>query len=131
MLRVNCKQIATFSCSISRSTTVGTCYSPGTAINNRYLLCHICDSTTVLSTDYFPRYINEIICNPNAQATCFRGQGECAANAIPTVFLKKTGQCVANGEGILVEGWEAVTKFVRTCCECKLYPGSFLIPWTV
>lgn len=114
-----------------RSTSTGTCYGPGTPVNNLYLLCHICDSTTVLSVDYFPRYVNEIICNPNKQAKCFQGQGECAANAVPTVFLKKTAQCVTNANGILMENWESVTINVRTCCECRLYPNSFLIPLTV
>jgi len=114
-----------------RSTTLGTCYSPGTPVNGRYILCHMCDSTTVLSTEYFPRYINEVICNPNEQKTCFQGQGECTSNAVPTIFLKKSGQCTTNSNGILMEEWNPVTINIRTCCECRLYPGSYLIPISV
>ncbi|XP_065071614.1 uncharacterized protein T16H12.9-like [Rhopilema esculentum] len=114
-----------------RSTTLGSCYGPGVPLNNMYLLCHTCDSTTVLSSDYFPRYVNEVICNPNKTPSCFHGQGQCTSNSVPIVFLKKTGNCVTSGSGILLEEWMAETINIRTCCECRLYPGSFLIPFTI
>jgi len=84
-------------------------------------LCTEWSAVTTLSTDYFPRYLNEVICDKKDNG-CLGHEGACIQGSFVVNVLKNTGVCGADGK----ETWEHVSQSVRSCCSCRLYPGSSL-----
>eukprot|EP00794_Sanderia_malayensis_P005447 gene5447-6129_t len=112
------------------TTVVRSCYTPlnhpeGTAHNAVHHLCHNCDATTTLPPNYFPRYINQVICDPNKPAVCLQGEGVCKPRVMTLTFLMKSGNCVSDTNGILMEEWVPVVLGVGTTCECMIKTTSF------
>lgn len=86
-------------------------------------LCTENSAVTTLPADHFPRFLNEIICDTN-DSGCLSHQGVCIQGTFVVSVLKNTGLCGADGK----ETWEVVSQPVRSCCNCRLFPDSFLIP---
>ena len=108
------------------STTIRTCYAPLQVVEGGFHhLCHNCDATTTLPSNYYPRYINQILCNPNLAKVCLQGHGECRTRFTSMTFLKKTGNCVPGSNGIFLEEWLPEVIFIGSCCECMIKTTSF------
>lgn len=84
-------------------------------------LCTEWSAVTTLSADYFPRYLNEVICDAK-DASCLSYDGVCIQGSFIVDVLRNTGKCGSDGKQI----WEVVSQQVRSCCNCRLFPGSFL-----
>ena len=89
--------------------------------NGFHHLCTEWSAVTTLSADYFPRYLNEVICDAN-DAGCLSYEGFCVQDTFIVDVLRNTGTCGSDGKQI----WEVVSQPVRSCCNCRLFPGSFL-----
>ena len=89
--------------------------------NGYHRLCTNWSAVTTLSPDYFPRYLNEVICDQKDNG-CLGHQGACIQGSLVVNVLKNTGVCGADGK----ETWQLVSHSVRACCSCRLYPGSSL-----
>ncbi|CAH3015503.1 unnamed protein product [Porites evermanni] len=70
--------------------------------NNLYYLCTERSAVTTLSADYFPRHLNEVICDKTDNLCLNGNQGECVQESFDVKVLKKTGQCGADGK----EKWD-------------------------
>ena len=84
-------------------------------------LCTESSAVTRLPADYFPRFLNEVICD-TVDSGCLSHEGVCIQGSFVVEVLKKNGTCRSDGTEI----WEAVSQPVRSCCNCRLYPGSKL-----
>ncbi|VDP09449.1 unnamed protein product [Soboliphyme baturini] len=73
-------------------------------------ICGSCRVIRKLSSQYFPRYLNEVICG---ESLCISGGGKCAQQYIPVTILrnKRTPQCPQ---------WVPVSMIVSCCCNCLL-----------
>ena len=89
--------------------------------NGYYRLCTEWSAVTTLSADYFPRYLNEVICDAE-DVGCLSYAGICVQDSFVVDVLRNTGKCGSDGKQI----WEVVSQPVRSCCSCRLIPGSFL-----
>ena len=89
--------------------------------NGYHRLCTEWSAVTTLSADYFPRYLNEVICDAK-DAGCLSYEGMCVQESFIVDVLRNTGKCGSDGKEI----WEVVSQPVRSCCNCRLFPGSFL-----
>ena len=89
--------------------------------NGYHRLCTEWSAVTTLSPNYFPRYLNEVICDKKDNG-CLGPEGACIQGSFVVNVLKNTGVCGADGK----ETWEHVSQSVRSCCSCRLYPGSSL-----
>ena len=89
--------------------------------NGYHRLCTEWSAVTTLSPDYFPRYLNEVICDKKENG-CLGHQGACIQGSFFVNVLKNTGVCGADGK----ETWQLVGHSVRSYCSCRLYPGSSL-----
>ncbi|XP_011672427.1 uncharacterized skeletal organic matrix protein 8-like [Strongylocentrotus purpuratus] len=112
-------------------STIGYCETMGEANDDGFLrLCGACMMTTELEDNYFPRYLNEVVCDPQATVGCLRGTGRCADRTFELSMLRRTGECAPQtsdtGGRHYVEHWEVVTRSVRVGCECELNPQSHL-----
>ena len=85
--------------------------------NSLYYLCSERSAVTTLSADYFPRHLNEVICD-TTDTFCLQGnQGECVQGKFSLDVLKKTGECEADGK----EKWDVVSQEVRSSCNCRSF----------
>ncbi|XP_041477840.1 uncharacterized protein T16H12.9-like [Lytechinus variegatus] len=113
-------------------STIGYCENMGEPNDDGFLrLCGACMMTTELPDNYFPRYLNEVVCDPQqATAGCLLGTGRCADRTFELSMLRRTDECApqrsATGGRRYVEHWEVVTRSVRVGCECELNPQSHL-----
>ena len=82
-------------------------------------LCTEWAAVTTLSPDFFPRYINEVICD-SKDFHCLSGEGFCLQKTFIVSILRRTGRCTAQGQ----EEWVEHSQPIRSCCECKVFPGS-------
>ena len=89
--------------------------------NGYHRLCTAWSAVTTLSADYFPRYLNEVICDAK-DAGCLSYEGICVQDSFIVDVLRNTGKCGSDGKQI----WEVVSQPVRSCCNCRLFSGSFL-----
>ena len=89
--------------------------------NGYHRLCTEWSAVTTLSADYFPRYLNEIICDAK-DVGCLSYEGICVQDSFIVDVLRNTGKCGSDGKQI----WEVVSQPVRSCCSCRLFQGSFL-----
>lgn len=89
--------------------------------NGYHHLCTEWSAVTTLSADYFPRYLNEVICDAK-DVGCLSYEGICVQDSFTVDVLRNTGKCGSDGKQI----WEVVSQPVRSCCNCRLFPGSFL-----
>ena len=89
--------------------------------NGFHYLCTEWSAVTTLSADYFPRYLNEVICDA-LDSGCLSYEGFCVQDSFIVDVLRNTGKCGSDGKEI----WEVVSQPVRSCCNCRLFPGSFL-----
>lgn len=85
--------------------------------NNLYYLCTERSAVTTLSADYFPRHLNEVICDKTDNLCLNGNQGECVQESFDVKVLKKTGQCGADGK----EKWDLVSQKVRSSCTCRAF----------
>lgn len=85
--------------------------------NNLYYLCTERSAVTTLSADYFPRHLNEVICDKTDNLCLYGNQGECVQESFDVKVLKKTGQCGADGK----EKWDLVSQKVRSSCNCRAF----------
>ena len=81
-------------------------------------LCTEWSAVTKLSAEYFPRYLNEVICDAR-EVVCLNSKGICFQGSFIVDALRNTGRCGSDGKQI----WQAVSQPVRTCCNCRLFPG--------
>lgn len=84
-------------------------------------LCTESSAVTTLPADYFPRFLNEVICD-TVDSGCLSHEGVCVQGGFVVEVLKKNGTCGSDGKEI----WEVVSQPVRSRCNCRLYPGSKL-----
>ena len=89
--------------------------------NGYHRLCTEWSAVTTLSPDYFPRYLNEVICDQKDNG-CLGHEGACIQGSFVVNVLKNTGVCGADGK----ETWQLVSQSFRSCCSCRLYQGSSL-----
>ena len=89
--------------------------------NGYHYLCTEWSAITTLSADYFPRYLNEVICDAK-DVGCLSYEGICVQDSFIVNVLRNTGKCGSDGKQI----WEVVSQPVRSCCSCRLFQGSFL-----
>ena len=89
--------------------------------NGYHRLCTEWSAVTTLSPDYFPRYLNEVICDKKDNG-CLGHEGACIQGSFVVNVLKNTGVCGADGK----ETWQLVSQSFRSCCSCRLYQGSSL-----
>ena len=89
--------------------------------NGYHHLCTEWSAVTTLSADYFPRYLNEVICDAK-DVGCLSYEGICVQDSFVVDVLRNTGKCGSDGKQI----WEVVSQPVRSCCSCRLFQGSFL-----
>lgn len=87
--------------------------------NGYHRLCTEWSAVTTLSMDYFPRYLNEVICDTKDPG-CLSNKGICVQGSFIVDILRNTGKCGSDGKEI----WEVVSKPIRSCCNCRLFPGS-------
>ena len=89
--------------------------------NGYHHLCTEWSAVTTLSADIFPRYLNEVICDAK-DVGCLSYEGICVQDSFIVDVLRNTGKCGSDGKQI----WEVVSQPVRSCCNCRLFPGSIL-----
>ena len=108
----NSERMRTKRDSIYPSTTIS---DPCTkTIGGQDRLCEVCPAYTDLGPNKIPRYINEVICSPEATACGVGGLfGQCQNTTIMQEF-------------IMIEGFdfEFYTQQIRVCCECGLFPSE-------
>ena len=91
---------------------------------DRHGFHHLCtewSAVTKLSAEYFPRYLNEVICDAR-EVSCLNSKGIYSQGSFIVDVLRNTGRCGSDGKQI----WKAVSQPVRTCCNCRLFPGARL-----
>lgn len=81
--------------------------------NGHRRLCTEWSAVTVLSPAYFPRYLNEIICDTNDRS-CLSNKGQCNQGGVIVDILYDTGKCGFDGKQI----WQVVNQWIRSCCDC-------------
>jgi len=89
-------------------------------------LVNVCGSKSVvtdLGVDFYPRYLNEIVCDGTGY--CLMGQGACVQNVMYLRFKRATlPEHTYNN----IEDWTQYDQAVRVSCCCKLYPdGVFTV----
>lgn len=79
-------------------------------------MCSACRSIRRLPEDYFPLFVNEVLCKGSE---CLQNQGACVQQYIDLNVLKNIGtkEC---------QNWNRHTIRVSVCCDCMLRPSSFL-----
>ncbi|KAK7485909.1 hypothetical protein BaRGS_00022904 [Batillaria attramentaria] len=98
-------------------------------------LCSACQQTTDLGDDVFPRYINEVVCNPAVTDECLRVgntvHGRCRQTSLHVQMLRRrSGRCmmvIHNGQRVLTDEWELYAQEVRTGCQCMLDKRSPIV----
>ena len=81
--------------------------------NGHRRLCTEWSAVTKLSPAYFPRYLNEIICDTNDRS-CLGHTGQCNQGGVIVDILYDTGKCGSDGKQI----WKVVNQWIRSCCDC-------------
>jgi len=106
-------------------TTFINCNDRGTIdIDGTKMLCKECYAQTVLPTDRYPRYINEVICDSNDNY-CLTYQGACVQNYIYMTFKRDMGDHgLAN-----LDQWTDYDQAVRNGCHCQLMTPSVFDPF--
>ncbi|XP_012553874.1 uncharacterized protein LOC101234892 [Hydra vulgaris] len=96
-------------------------------------LCAQCTARTEEKPNWFPRYVNEIICGTDKQNNngnfCFQNEGVCTQIMTPMKFLVKTNDCelkIKDGTTVNVEKWKEISKDIRTSCECRMFENSYI-----
>lgn len=98
-------------------------------------LCSECQRVSQLSSDRFPRYINEVACDGEIPSLdeadnlcCNNRQGMCNQRFLLIDFLIRTGDYVEvpspKPEKFLQafkQVWKPYTQKIRSCCECQLW----------
>eukprot|EP00794_Sanderia_malayensis_P005309 gene5309-5978_t len=112
-------------------STVRSCYDSGSVDQStgNIRICPSCSAQTVLPENWYPRYVNEVICKPQDRVV-FQGEARCAEKHFLITFLYNTGRCIPvthNGQTVHIEEWISSQRRVGTACECQITPGSFLI----
>lgn len=79
-------------------------------------LCTEWSAVTTLSPDYFPRYLNEIICDTK-DSSCLSYKGVCSQGSLYVDVLRNTGICGSDGK----DNWKVVGQWIRSCCNCRLF----------
>uniref|UniRef100_A0A914Z3U4 Uncharacterized protein n=1 Tax=Panagrolaimus superbus TaxID=310955 RepID=A0A914Z3U4_9BILA len=74
-------------------------------------LCTACWTWRQLPPDYFPRLINELVCNENDY--CLSGWGSCQQRYRNVDVLRRGPN-----------GWQPTSISVATCCDCKVKAGT-------
>lgn len=102
-------------------------------------LCTECQRKSKLSSDRFPRYINEVSCSDETPSLkekekslcCDNNQGMCIQRFLFIEFLVKTERYVEvpspNPEKFpkaYKQVWEPYTQKIRSCCECQVWLNS-------
>uniref|UniRef100_A0A7M6DQS6 Cnidarian restricted protein n=1 Tax=Clytia hemisphaerica TaxID=252671 RepID=A0A7M6DQS6_9CNID len=108
-------------------TTVRNCFIKGTLTrNNNLRLCSECQAVTRLPDNVFPRFINEVICQPldqpttNAKQECLTGSGNCVEKILNIPFRKDTENL---GVDRLFE-WTTFNQPIRAACNCEIHQDS-------
>ena len=101
------------------SDTGPRCYEAGTITDTGNVrLCTQCSSTRDLGAEFYPRYVNEVICGPNintpSSPVCFKGEGACVQRQQSYTFFKNIGS----------SAYETFNVNINVCCECELKNGS-------
>ena len=101
------------------TTTVGQCFGAGSLTDtNKIRICTQCMATRDLGEKYYPRYINEVICDQNiSNPRCFGGEGGCTQKEQSYTFFQNIG----------TSNYTTVNINIRVCCECELNEGSLLV----
>ena len=98
-------------------------------------LCSECQRISRLSSDRFPRYINEVACGdeiPTAleedHSCCNKGKGMCIQRFLLLDFLVRTENYIEvpspdpeQFPKAFKQVWEPYTQKIRSCCECQLW----------
>ena len=83
-------------------------------------LCSQCSTARDLGEGFFPRYINEVTCDPKEIKApfpvpkCFKGEGLCQQREQSYAFFKNIGQ----------KNYQTFNVNIRVSCECELQDGS-------
>ncbi|XP_066915048.1 uncharacterized protein [Clytia hemisphaerica] len=101
-------------------TRIRRCVRRGAVTRNGFVrMCSLCHAVTVLPENMYPRYINEVICDPRDRG-CLTGGGECAEKTLKLPFRKDTQGL---GSDQLSE-WTTYEQPIRSSCECGVYRDS-------
>ena len=98
-------------------------------------LCSECQRISRLSSDRFPRYINEVACSDEIptvlekdDSCCNRGKGMCIQRFLLLDFLVRTENYAEvpspdpeQFPKAFKQVWERYTQSIRSCCECQLW----------
>lgn len=97
-------------------------------------LCSECQRISKLSSDCFPRYINEVSCSDETPSLkedslcCNNNQGMCIQRFLLIDFLVRTENYVEvpspNPDKFptaFKQVWEPYTQKIRSCCECQVW----------
>ncbi|KAK3750971.1 hypothetical protein QZH41_000727 [Actinostola sp. cb2023] len=119
-----------------KRTETPQCVKAGTKVgkDGRKLMCPICQRSTKLSDDVFPRYINEITCDTSSIGNPLDGSalrclyktypiGRCHQKNMTIDVLTKTAEDyeLVTSDGttmIYKQVWSSKTQVIRICCEC-------------
>ena len=100
---------------------VHACYTPGTLTDtSKVRLCKQCWATREFGAEYYPRYINEVLCDQDISSpVCFRGKRGCSQKQLSLVFFKNIPAGSSN--------YETITVSIGVGCECELnYNSGFI-----
>ena len=98
-------------------------------------LCSECQRISRLSSDRFPRYINEVACEDEIptvleedDSCCNKSKGMCIQRFLLLDFLVRTENYVEvpspdpeKFPKAFKQVWERYTQNIRSCCECQLW----------
>ena len=98
-------------------------------------LCSECQRISRLSSDRFPRYINEVACSNEIptvleedDSCCNKSKGMCIQRFLLLDFLVRTENYVEvpspdpeQFPKAFKQVWEPYTQKIRSCCECQLW----------
>ncbi|XP_060570644.1 uncharacterized protein LOC132728935 [Ruditapes philippinarum] len=113
------------------------CHNRGRPTGTNYLhLCTTCAVTTQFPEDIFPRYTNEIKCDPT-DCKCFQAtktivHGKCQPIIKNVIMLRRNpGGCrmtIKNGQEVFTDDFEMYQQPLHVGCECVLNKNSLYAP---
>ena len=81
------------------------------------VMCDLCWAWRVLPDDYYPQFINELICDPATEGKCLSGYGSCQGRDGEVEVQRNVGTDAT-------PRWEWEKVKAGVCCECKVLSGS-------
>ena len=113
---------------LSPGTNIRSCLNRGSRSGGGFSLCTECSADTRLPQEFFPPFINEVICG--GDCLCLRNTGVCQQQVIKLNFLRFTGEFERDDDrsdlfddDVFIEEVETYQQDIRTCCQCRSLRG--------